>query len=86
MNENFSNIVKSAAEQKSHFNKSVECLKSDLDSLILNKKQDADFMSSKDLQKLILESTSRTGWLRGSFSYPWMFFCIAVPAVIDMLK
>lgn len=86
MNEKFSNIVKSAAIQKQDFSHSVENLKDELDSLILNKKMDYDVMSSKELHKLILDSTSRTGWLRGSFSYPWMFFCIAIPAVIEMLK
>ena len=86
MNEKFSNIVKSAAIQKQDFSHSVENLKDELDSLILNKKMDYDIMSSKELHKLILDSTSRTGWLRGSFSYPWMFFCIAIPAVIEMLK
>ena len=76
MNSNFMNIVAKAGENKSRFDASLLGLKDELDRAV---SRDAHLVRAH-----VRKSSPTTGWLRGALSYPWIFVCIVIPAVMDM--
>ena len=75
MNKNFKNILAKANMNKNQFDSSVEGIKDALDTYI---------KFDKRSMPLITATKPSTGWLRGALSYPWIFVCIVIPAVMDM--
>lgn len=79
MKNNFTHIIKAAASQKRSFDTSIESVKNILDESIQNSVQG-------NVQKVeFAKQEYRTGWLRGSLSYPWVIVCFIIPSVIDSL-
>lgn len=75
MNKNFKNILAKATVNKNQFDSSVEGIKDALDTYI---------KVNPRTQPIVPQSAPSTGWLRGALSYPWIFVCIVIPAVMDM--
>ena len=76
MTSNFMNIVAKASENKSRFDTSMLGLKDELEKSV-----------SRDVSMVrahVRHSKCTTGWLPGALSYPWIFVCIVIPAVMDM--
>ena len=76
MNSNFMNIVAKASENKSRFDTSMLGLKDELEKSV---SRDASMVRAH-----VRKSSPTTGWLPGALSYPWIFVCIVIPAVLDM--
>lgn len=72
MTNRFMSIVAGAAENKEKFESSMNSLKADL-------KQSVE--SAGEVQ---FTSAPRTGWLKGSLSYPWVLICSIVPAIKEL--
>ena len=72
MNYRFENYINSAASHKQAFDSSIEGVRQSLhDSL-------------NTTSAPIAASSSKTGWLKGSLSYPWVFVCSLVPSLKDL--
>lgn len=81
MKNNFANIIAAAASNKSSFDNSIESVKNLLDVSVQDSAK-----SLANIQKVeFAEKELRTGWLRGSLSYPWVVVCFIIPSVIDSL-
>ncbi|WP_290725429.1 MULTISPECIES: hypothetical protein [unclassified Fibrobacter] len=76
MTSNFMNIVAKASENKSRFDTSMLGLKDELEKSV---SRDASMVRAH-----VRHSKGTTGWLPGALSYPWIFVCIVIPAVMDM--
>ncbi|MCQ2064134.1 MAG: hypothetical protein MJY99_12445 [Fibrobacter sp.] len=79
---NFKHMIESASLRKQTFDYSVKNLKNDLEQDI---RKESIVCNTKTDNKLVQAGFSRTGWLRGSLSYPWILVCIVIPAVLDVL-
>ena len=66
---NFMNMVAEAAAKKEKFDKDLNSLKASLDQ------------SVNSSEELFVNTAPKTGWLKGSFSYPWVLVCSIVPAI-----
>ncbi|MCQ2097725.1 MAG: hypothetical protein MJY87_07260 [Fibrobacter sp.] len=73
MNEHFKNMIASATESKEQFDCSMENLKGALQDSVSSS---APIYSGVDTQK--------TGWLKGSLSYPWVLVCSIVPTLKEL--
>lgn len=80
MNNNFVHIIDAAADRKDSFNTSIESVK-----VMLDKSVRGSFDATKSINKVEFNHDLRTGWLRGSLSYPWVVVCFIIPAVLDSL-
>lgn len=81
MKNNFTHIINAAASQKRSFDTSIESVKNILDESIQNSIQ-----VQRNVHKVeFAQKEFRTGWLRGSLSYPWVIVCFIIPSVIDSL-
>ena len=76
MNSNFMNIVAKAGENKSRFDASLIGLKDELEKAVSH--------DARTVRAHVRKSSPTTGWLPGALSYPWIFVCIVIPAVLDM--
>lgn len=76
MNSNFMNIVAKAGENKSRFDASLNGLKDELEKAVSR--------DARTVRAHVRKTNPTTGWLRGALSYPWIFVCIVIPAVMDM--
>ena len=72
MNNHFENFIYSAAESKRAFDSSIDGVRSSLNSMTSSAGTPA------------VPSAARTGWLRGSLSYPWVLVCSLVPSLKDL--
>ena len=72
MNYRFKNFVNSACENKAAFDSTIGEVRSSLDSLMSPAANPA------------VPSASKTGWLRGSLSYPWVIVCSLGPSLKDL--
>ena len=72
MNYRFENFINSASANKQAFESSIESVRSELDSMV----------SSNTAH--VVPSPAKTGWLKGSLSYPWVIVCSLVPSLKDM--
>ncbi|WP_407441572.1 hypothetical protein [Fibrobacter sp.] len=79
---NFKHMIESASLRKQTFDYSVKNLKNDLEQDI---RKESIVCNTKTDNELVRAGLSRTGWLRGSLSYPWILVCIVIPAVLDVL-
>lgn len=79
---NFKHMIESASLRKQSFDYSVKNLKNDLEQDVRMGTFVRNAKTSNELPRVDL---FRTGWLRGSLSYPWILVCIVIPAVLDML-
>lgn len=66
------NIVAEATANKEKFDNDLNNLKANL------------HQSIKDADKVFVEATPKTGWLKGSLSYPWVLICSIVPAIKEI--
>lgn len=81
MKNNFTHIIKAAASQKRSFDTSIESVRNILDESIQTYSN-----IPANIQKVeFSQKEFRTGWLRGSLSYPWVIVCFIIPSVIDSL-
>ncbi len=81
MYNNFAHIIENATSQKRLFDSSIESVKDLLDQSV-----QGSIENPENIHKVEFARTGfRTGWLRGSLSYPWVVVCIIVPAVLDTL-
>ncbi len=69
----FLNLVETANENKESFNSSMESLKGNLQESV--KASGSVFVSAP---------APKTGWLKGSLSYPWVVVCSIVPSLKDL--
>lgn len=81
MKNNFTHIVNAAASQKRSFDDSIESVKNLLDESIQNSAKVPENIHKIEFS----QKEFRTGWLRGSLSYPWVVVCFIIPSVIDSL-
>ncbi|MCF0224524.1 MAG: hypothetical protein HUK20_09650 [Fibrobacter sp.] len=72
MTKRFMSIVADAAESKEKFDSSIMHLKANLQQ------------SLENIDSMRFTCAPRTGWLRGSFSYPWVLVCSIVPAIKEL--
>lgn len=72
MNYRFENFINSASANKQAFESSIESVRSELDSMV-----------SSNIARAV-PSPAKTGWLKGSLSYPWVIVCSLVPSLKDM--
>ena len=71
MNYRFEKYVNSASASKQAFDSSIEGVRSSL-----RRSLNADIS--------VVPSTAKTGWLKGSLSYPWVLVCSLVPSLKDL--
>jgi hypothetical protein len=72
MNNRFENFITSASESKQQFDSSIEGVRCSLHSML------------NASNTPVVPSASKTGWLKGSLSYPWVIVCSLVPSIKDM--
>lgn len=72
MSNHFMSIIAGAAENKEKFDSSMAGLKAELKQSIEN------------ASAVQFTSAPRTGWLKGSLSYPWVLICSIVPAIKEL--
>ncbi len=72
MNYRFKNFINSASANKQAFDSSIESVRSSLDNMVNTSSAPA------------VPSPAKTGWLKGSLSYPWVIVCSLVPSLKDM--
>lgn len=68
----FMNMVAEASANKEKFDNDLNTLKASLSQSI------------KDVDKVFVEAAPKTGWLKGSLSYPWVLICSIVPAIKEI--
>ncbi|SHL35388.1 hypothetical protein [Fibrobacter sp. UWEL] len=68
----FMNIVAEATANKEKFDSDLNSLKASLSQSI---KGDND---------VIVKAAPKTGWLKGSLSYPWVLICSIAPAIKEI--
>lgn len=73
MSNRFMNIIDSANLNKEKFDSSMESLKGSL-------QQSVETTSNVFVSK----SAPKTGWLRGSLSYPWVLICTIAPSLKEL--
>lgn len=78
MKHNFMDIVSRASANKSKFDSSVEEIAGALDSSI---KAASRKIWASPLRRTPVQTT---GWLRGSFSYPWVVVCVVLPVIFEL--
>ena len=72
MNYRFENFINSASANKQAFESSIKSVSSELESMVSTNSTP------------VVPSPAKTGWLRGSLSYPWVIVCSLVPSLKDM--
>jgi hypothetical protein len=72
MNTRFENFMTSASMNKQAFDSSIESVRNSL-----------DVMTSTAASPAV-PTAAKTGWLKGSLSYPWVFVCSLVPSLKDL--
>ncbi|MCF0215185.1 MAG: hypothetical protein HUK21_01775 [Fibrobacteraceae bacterium] len=85
MNTNFFNIVEKASAEKQSFDNSVKGVKWELNRSIKESVHSTEVVETKSVNGFAKDFGVRTGWLRGSLSYPWILVCIVIPAVLEMI-
>ncbi|MBO7383585.1 MAG: hypothetical protein J6U07_03090 [Fibrobacter sp.] len=80
MSNQFKHIFESANANKKLFDASVLSVREALDNAISKTMAE----SSAPVMKVSPRVYS-TGWLKGSFSYPWVVVCIIVPAILEVI-
>lgn len=78
---NFAHIVDAASDKKRSFDSSIESVKDMLDKSVRGFHDVPSNIGKMDFS----DNGLRTGWLRGSLSYPWVIVCFIIPAVLDTL-
>lgn len=73
MSTRFMNIIDSANLNKEKFDDSMESLKGSLQQSV---------EASNSL--FVSDSAPKTGWLKGSLSYPWVLICTIAPAIKEI--
>lgn len=73
MNTRFMSIIDSANLNKEKFDDSMESLKDTLENSV---KASAPVYVNK--------AEPKTGWLRGSLSYPWVLICTIAPVIEEL--
>jgi len=72
MSQRFMSMIASATASKEQFDSSMENLKGSLQESIEN-------------PSIVASSAApTTGWLKGSFSYPWVLVCSIAPAIKEI--
>ena len=72
MNTRFRNFISSANASKASFDSSIESVRCSLDSMMADSGIPA------------APAVAKTGWLKGSLSYPWVLVCSLVPSFKDL--
>ncbi len=72
MNQRFMSLVASAAANKEQFDNSMEDLKVSLQE------------SVESPISVASPAAPKTGWLKGSLSYPWVLVCSIAPAIKEI--
>lgn len=72
MNYRFENYIESASASKKNFERGLEGIKASLQSSIQGKTSTFTVQPAK------------TGWLKGSLSYPWVLICSIAPALKEI--
>ncbi len=73
MNYRFENYVKSASANKQAFDSSIEGVRRSLHNSLNTATAPA-----------IVPTPAKTGWLKGSLSYPWVVVCSLVPSLKEV--
>ena len=72
MNTRFENFINSASASKQAFDSSIESVRSSLETM------------TNTVASPAVPTAAKTGWLKGSLSYPWVFVCSLVPSLKDL--
>ena len=72
MNNRFRNFIDSANASKASFDDSIEGIRSTLDTM------------TAQSASVAVPTAAKTGWLRGSLSYPWVLVCSLVPSIKEL--
>lgn len=68
----FENYIESASAKKESFDRNMDSIKESLQSSV---KQNGPIFTTQP---------AKTGWLKGSLSYPWVLVCSIVPAIKEL--
>lgn len=72
MNNRFENYIESASASKKSFERDLEGIKESLQASVENR------------APVFTAQPAKTGWLKGSLSYPWVLVCSIVPAIKEL--
>lgn len=72
MNYRFENYIESASASKKNFERDVEGIKASLQASI------------ESSSSGFVPQPTKTGWLKGSLSYPWVLICSIAPALKEI--
>lgn len=72
MTNRFKSIVADATANKEKFDNSMDHLKANLRQSVMSSEQGS------------FSASTKTGWLKGSLSYPWVLACTIVPALKEL--
>ena len=73
MNQRFKHFINSASANKQAFDSSIESVRCALQTTL-------DTVQPPT----IIPNAARTGWLKGSLSYPWVLICSLVPSLKEL--
>ena len=72
MNTRFRNFIDSANASKLSFDTSIDGVRSSLEAM------------TNTASSPVAPSAAKTGWLKGSLSYPWVLICSLAPSIKDL--
>lgn len=72
MNYRFKNFIDSASISKQAFDTAIDGVRSSLESAIASNGTP------------VVPNPAKTGWLKGSLSYPWVIVCSLVPSLKEI--
>lgn len=72
MNNRFRDFIDSANANKTTFDSSIEGVRNSLDAMTAVSGNPA------------VPTAAKTGWLKGSLSYPWVLVCSLVPSIKEL--
>lgn len=72
MNYRFAKIINSASANKRKFECSIAGVRDSLNGM------------THTAGETFVQGSAKTGWLKGSFSYPWVLICSLVPSIKEL--
>ncbi|WP_298767699.1 hypothetical protein [uncultured Fibrobacter sp.] len=66
-------MINSASANKQEFDTSINGVRESLDEMV-----------GSQISPTVAPNPAKTGWLKGSLSYPWVFVCSLVPSFKDL--
>lgn len=73
MNYRFKNMINSASANKQEFETSIDSVRESLNDMVNTQES-----------PIVAPNPAKTGWLKGSLSYPWVFVCSLVPSLKEL--